>query len=82
MICFAMPVLAGDLCIVHKEEISITCYMCDTYTWQKAKNSRKRQTLLVRKDYYRKGAVAKKYLVVSLKVFDAKTNCLAVNSQS
>jgi hypothetical protein len=38
MICFAKSVLAEDLCIVQKEEFSITRYMCDTYSWQKAKH--------------------------------------------
>jgi hypothetical protein len=28
MICSVKPVLTGDLCIVQKEEFSITCYMC------------------------------------------------------
>jgi hypothetical protein len=32
VICFAKPGLTEDLYIVHKEELSITCYMCDTYT--------------------------------------------------
>jgi hypothetical protein len=31
MICFAKSVLTEELYIVHKEEFSITCYMCDTY---------------------------------------------------
>jgi hypothetical protein len=37
---------------------------------------------MLRKDYDRKGSVAKKSLVVSLKGFDAKTNWLAGNRQS
>jgi hypothetical protein len=32
MICFPKPRLTDDLYIVHKEEFSVTCYMCDTYT--------------------------------------------------
>jgi hypothetical protein len=32
MLCSAKPVLTEDLYIVQKEEFSITCYMCDTYT--------------------------------------------------
>jgi hypothetical protein len=32
MICFAMPDLTEDLYVMYKEEFSITCYMCDTYT--------------------------------------------------
>jgi hypothetical protein len=31
-ICSTKPVLREVLYIVHKEEFSITCYMCDTYT--------------------------------------------------
>jgi hypothetical protein len=51
MICFAKPVLTDDLYIVQKEEFSVTCYMCDMYTWRKAKHIHKRQThLLVRDD--------------------------------
>jgi hypothetical protein len=30
MICLAKHVLTEDLYIVHKEECSVTCYMCDT----------------------------------------------------
>jgi hypothetical protein len=32
MICFAKPGLTEDLCVVQKEEFSITCCMCDKYT--------------------------------------------------
>jgi hypothetical protein len=32
MICSVKPVLTEDLCVVQKEEFSITCYMCDMYT--------------------------------------------------
>jgi hypothetical protein len=28
---FAKPVLTEAFHIVHKEEFSVTCYMCDTY---------------------------------------------------
>jgi hypothetical protein len=31
IICFVKPVLTEDLYIVHEEEFSMTCYMCDTY---------------------------------------------------
>jgi hypothetical protein len=31
MICFAKPRLTEDLYIVHDEEFSVTCYMCDTF---------------------------------------------------
>jgi hypothetical protein len=29
-ICFAKPGPTEDLCIVHKQEFSVTCYMCST----------------------------------------------------
>jgi hypothetical protein len=35
---FAKPVLADGLYIVRKEELSTTCYVCDTYNWRKAKH--------------------------------------------
>jgi hypothetical protein len=35
MICFAKPGLSEYLYIAHKEEFSITCYICDTYTWER-----------------------------------------------
>jgi hypothetical protein len=45
------PVLTDDLCVVQKEEFSVTCYMCEMYTSQKAKHIHRRQTnLLVRED--------------------------------
>jgi hypothetical protein len=31
MICSVKPVLTEDLCVVQKEEFSVTCYMCDMY---------------------------------------------------
>jgi hypothetical protein len=37
---------------------------------------------MLHKDYYRKGSVEKKSLVVNLKGLDAKTNWLAVNWKS
>jgi hypothetical protein len=52
MICSAKPVLREDLCVVHKEEFSITYYMCDTYIYEgEEKPIHKRQTHpLVRED--------------------------------
>jgi hypothetical protein len=45
------PGLTEDLCVVHKEEFSVTRYMCDTYTRRNVKHIHKRQThLLVRED--------------------------------
>jgi hypothetical protein len=32
MTCFPKPGLTEDLYVVQKEECSITCYMCNTYT--------------------------------------------------
>jgi hypothetical protein len=32
MICFGKPLLTEDLCVVQKEEFSLTCYMCEMYT--------------------------------------------------
>jgi hypothetical protein len=32
MIYFAKPGLTEDSYVVHKEELSVTCHMCDTYT--------------------------------------------------
>jgi hypothetical protein len=39
---FAKPGLTGGLYIVHKEEISITCYLWDTYICMK--KAKRRQT--------------------------------------
>jgi hypothetical protein len=51
MICSVKPVLTKDLCVEQKEEFSVTCYMCVTYTWQKSRHIHKRQThLLIRED--------------------------------
>jgi hypothetical protein len=32
MICSVKSLLTEDLCIVQKEEFSVTCYMCEIYT--------------------------------------------------
>jgi hypothetical protein len=51
MISYVKPVLTEDLCVVQKEEFSITCYICEMCISQKAKHIHKRQThLLVRED--------------------------------
>jgi hypothetical protein len=67
MICFAKPGLTKDLYVVHKEEYSITCYMCELYT-------RQRRSIFVRdkpiissermlhKDYGHEGSVEKNLL--------------------
>jgi hypothetical protein len=50
-ICTVKPVLTEDLCVVQMKEFSITCCICEMYTWRKARNIHKRQTnLLVRED--------------------------------
>jgi hypothetical protein len=46
VICSAKPVLTEDLCVVQKETLSIMCYICEMYTWRKAKHIH----LLVRED--------------------------------
>jgi hypothetical protein len=51
MICSAKPVLTQGLYVVQKEEFSITCCLCDTYTWQKAKHIHERQSHLLVREY-------------------------------
>jgi hypothetical protein len=88
MIYFAKPGLTEDLHILQKVELSVTCYMCDTYTWQKAKHVHKRQLIvsserMLHNDYDRKGSFGeKKSLVLILEGFGAKADWLAVNRQS
>jgi hypothetical protein len=60
MIYFAKPGLTEDLYRVQKEEFSVTCHMCDTYTWRKAKHILRDKPILssermLHKDYDRKG---------------------------
>jgi hypothetical protein len=77
MICPAKPVLTEDLCLVKKEEFSITCAKC-TLADRSSIFIREKPILrserMLHKDYYRKGSVEKKSLVVGLKGLDAKTN--------
>jgi hypothetical protein len=84
MISFAKPVLTGDLYVAQKEEFSITCYMCDTYTWRKVKHIHKTPIFLsqrmLRKDYDDKGSGAEE--TSGRKPQGAKTNWLAINRQS
>jgi hypothetical protein len=88
MICPAKPVLTEDLCVVQKEDFSLTRYMCEMNTWRKAKHIHKRDKpifsseRMLHKEYYPEGLVEKLSLVVSLKGLGAKTNWLAVNRQS
>jgi hypothetical protein len=67
MVCFAKPILRVDLYtyIVENQEFSVTCYMCDTYTWQRLSIFIREKPILslermLRKDYDRKGSVKKK----------------------
>jgi hypothetical protein len=65
MICFAKPGLIEDLYIVQKEEFSITCYMCNTYTWQRRSLFVREKHILssegmIHKDYDNKGLFLKK----------------------
>jgi hypothetical protein len=67
MIYFAKHVLSKDLYTVQKEEYSVTCYTCDSYSWRKAKHIHKRQIHLwlermLHEDYDHKDSVEKKYL--------------------
>jgi hypothetical protein len=81
MVCFAKPGPTEDLYeyIVQKEGFSITCYMCDTYSWHRPSLFIRDKPILssermLNKDYDRKGSVAKTSLVVSLKGHGVKTN--------
>jgi hypothetical protein len=74
IICFAKPGLTENL-IVQKEEFLITRYIIR----DKPIFSSER---MLHKDYYRKGPVKKKSLVVILEGLGTKTNWLAVNCQS
>jgi hypothetical protein len=78
MICFAKPALTCTY-IVHKEEFSITCYMCDTCILDerpsisitdKPITSSER---MLHKHYDRQGSV-ERVSIVSLKWLDAKIN--------
>jgi hypothetical protein len=79
MICPAKPVLTEYLCVVQREEFSITCYMRESTFDERPSifirdNPIFSSGRMVLKDYYHKGSVEKKSLVVSLKGLDAKTN--------
>jgi hypothetical protein len=59
-----LPELTEDLYIVQKQESSITCYMCDTYTWRRRSIFMRDKPILpsermLHKDYDRKGSVKK-----------------------
>jgi hypothetical protein len=69
MICCVKPVLREGLCVVQKEEFSVTCNMYEMYIWQKAKHIHKRfirdkpifsTERMLHKDYYRKDSVGGK----------------------
>jgi hypothetical protein len=36
MVCTVKPVLTEDLCVVQKDEFSVTCYMCELYACRNA----------------------------------------------
>jgi hypothetical protein len=79
MIRSAKLVLTEELCVVQKEEFSITCYKCDTYTRQRPSIFiRDKPTLsserISHKDHDRKGSAAKKTLVVGFERPGVKTN--------
>jgi hypothetical protein len=64
-ICFPKPGLTKDLYILQKEEFSIICYMCYTYTWQRRSifiidNLILSSETMLHKDYDSKGSVAKR----------------------
>jgi hypothetical protein len=63
MICFAKPVLTEDLCIVQKQEFSVTYVQIHLFVRE-----------MLHKDYDRKGSAEKKSLVVSLYGLGAKMN--------
>jgi hypothetical protein len=65
MIYFAKPGLWEDFYIVHKEEGSIACHMCDTYAWQRPSLFVRDKAILpsesmLYKDYDSKDSVAKR----------------------
>jgi hypothetical protein len=63
MICFAKPVLTEDLCIVQKEELSITCYiriLDERPSIFIRDNPIFSSERMLHKDYYRKGSVEQK----------------------
>jgi hypothetical protein len=64
MICFAKPGLTEDLYVEQKEDFSITCYMCDTYTLQRRRLFIREKPILssemvLHRDYDSKGSVEK-----------------------
>jgi hypothetical protein len=79
MICSAKPVLTEELCVVQTEEFSITCYMCDTYTWQRPGIFIRGKPIfwserLLQKAYDRKRSVDIISLIEGLKWPEAKMN--------
>jgi hypothetical protein len=79
MICFAKPGLREDLYIAHKKEFSKTCYMSNTYTWERRSlfiidNPVLWLERMLNKDYYRNGSKEKEKTLVSLKRLGAKMN--------
>jgi hypothetical protein len=71
MICFAKPGLTEDLYIVHKEEFSITCHMCDmceTYSYETNPSSYQRgcyiRTMTARVQLKKKSSVVRQWNMV------------------
>jgi hypothetical protein len=64
MVCFAEPGLTEDLYIVHKEEFSIMCFICNTYNYQRLSLFIRGSPILLlermaQKDCDHKGSVAR-----------------------
>jgi hypothetical protein len=82
MICFAKPGLTEDLCVVHKKEFLVTCYMCDTYSSRKVKHIHKRQTHPLVRENVTQGLSPQEFSCKKTLVVSLKTNLLAVTRQS
>jgi hypothetical protein len=84
-VCSVMPVLAEELFLVQKKELSITCYMCGcTFVERPSIFTRGTPIFsseMLHKDYYRKCSVEKNFGRGSQR-FDSKTKYLAVNRLS
>jgi hypothetical protein len=82
----SFQLLPREVWLVQKKEFSVTSYMCEMYTWWKAKHIHKNKLIfsperMLHKEYYRKGSV-KKSLIVDLKGLDARKKLLTINRQS
>jgi hypothetical protein len=82
MICIAKPILTQVLCVVQKEEFSITRRKYNMYAWKKVRD----KPILTSErefhnDYYGKCTVKEKNGVI-LKGLDVKMIWVVVNRQS